>query len=146
MAPGLERESTDWAGDADWAQLQQEPLRASAAAHGRVLVLLLLVWAALAQVDEVTRGEGKVVPTSQVQVIQSVDGGVVEEILVREGRWSTRASCCCASIRPASSRIWASVASQLALQAKAIRLKALTRGSAFSPPPSSSATRRTSLP
>lgn len=137
MAPGLERESTDWAGDADWAQLQQEPLRARALLRtAGVLVLLLLVWAALAQVDEVTRGEGKVVPTSQVQVIQSVDGGVVEEILVREGQVVDAGQLLLRVDQTRfQSNLGESVASQLALQAKAIRLKALTRGSAFSPPP-----------
>ena len=47
--------------------------------------VLLIVGAAFAHVDEVTRGEAKVVPTSQVQILQSVDGGVVESLNVREG-------------------------------------------------------------
>ncbi|WP_051202008.1 HlyD family type I secretion periplasmic adaptor subunit [Ferrimonas senticii] len=49
------------------------------------LVFSFLLWAGISTIDEVTRGAGKVVPSSQVQVIQSVDGGVVEQILVREG-------------------------------------------------------------
>ena len=57
-----------------------------------VVVVLLLVWAAFAQVDEVTRGEGKVIPSRQLQVVQSLDGGVVSEILVREGQEVERAS------------------------------------------------------
>ena len=136
LAPG-ERETTDWAGDADWAQLQQEPLRARMLLRiAGLLVVLLLVWAALAQVDEVARGEGKVVPTSQVQVIQSVDGGVVEEILVREGQ-VVEAGQLLLRVDPTrfQSNLDESRANQLALQAKALRLKALTRGGAFSPPP-----------
>ena len=51
-----------------------------------VLVLLvLLLWAALAQVDEVTRGDARVIPSRQLQVVQSLDGGIVSEIKVREG-------------------------------------------------------------
>ena len=50
-----------------------------------VTVLCLLVWSALAKIDEVTRGQGKVIPSRQIQVIQSQDGGVVTELLVREG-------------------------------------------------------------
>lgn len=44
-----------------------------------------LTWAALFQLDEVTRGQGKVIPVSREQVVQSLDAGVVTEILVREG-------------------------------------------------------------
>src|SRR5690606_14787028 len=62
----------DWAGDADWARLQQEPVRARTLLRLGVLVfVVLLVWAAFAELDEVTRGEGKVVPSSQLQIIQS---------------------------------------------------------------------------
>ena len=48
--------------------------------------LFALLWAGFAQVDEVTRGEGKVIPSRQVQVMQSLDGGIVSEILVKEGQ------------------------------------------------------------
>ena len=50
-----------------------------------VIVVLLIVWAALAHVDEVTRGDGKVISSRQLQLVQSLDGGVVTAILVREG-------------------------------------------------------------
>lgn len=49
-------------------------------------VLVGLAWAALARVDEVTVGEGKVIPSSQVQVVQNLEGGIVAEILVRPGQ------------------------------------------------------------
>ncbi|WP_238786840.1 HlyD family type I secretion periplasmic adaptor subunit [Ferrimonas lipolytica] len=49
------------------------------------LVVSFLTWASLSTLDEVTRGQGKVVPSSQVQIIQSLDGGVVEALMVREG-------------------------------------------------------------
>ncbi len=49
------------------------------------LIMTLLLWASMARIDEVARGEGKVIPSSQVQVLQSLDGGIVEDILVREG-------------------------------------------------------------
>ena len=50
-----------------------------------VVVLLLIVWACFATVEEVTRGDGRVIPSRQLQVLQSLDGGVVTEILVQEG-------------------------------------------------------------
>ena len=58
------------------------------------VVLALLVWSAFARVDEVTRGEGRVVPSRQLQVLQSLDGGVVEQILAHEGDWSRPVRCC----------------------------------------------------
>ncbi|HLU14462.1 MAG TPA: biotin/lipoyl-binding protein, partial [Burkholderiaceae bacterium] len=49
-------------------------------------VASLIVWACFAWIDEVVRGEGKVVPSRQVQVVQSLDGGIVEELLVSVGQ------------------------------------------------------------
>jgi len=44
-----------------------------------------LVWANFAVLDEVTRGEGRVIPSSQVQVIQNLEGGILAEVLTSEG-------------------------------------------------------------
>lgn len=49
------------------------------------MLIVFIGWAALAELDEVTRGEGRVIPSGKVQVAQHFEGGVVEEILVREG-------------------------------------------------------------
>ena len=57
------------------------------------VVVLLIVWAALAHVDEVTKGDGKVIPSRQLQLVQSFDGGVVSEILVKEGQVVERTNC-----------------------------------------------------
>lgn len=48
-------------------------------------LLLSLVWAAFFELDEITRGQGKVIPSSREQVIQSLDSGVLSEMFVREG-------------------------------------------------------------
>ena len=80
-------EDLDWAADAEWAQIRQEPIRTRAVLRWiGITLLILLLWATFAKVDEVTRGGAKVTPSKQVQVIQSVDGGVVSEILVHEGQ------------------------------------------------------------
>jgi membrane fusion protein, adhesin transport system len=50
-----------------------------------ITLLLALTWAAFFQLDEITRGQGKVIPTSREQVIQSLDTGVLSELFVREG-------------------------------------------------------------
>src|SRR5688500_3199401 len=46
---------------------------------------LLIVWAGFAELDEVAIGEGKVTPASKGQVIQSLEGGILAELAVREG-------------------------------------------------------------
>ncbi len=45
-----------------------------------------LVWASQAELDEVARGQGRVVPASEVQVAQNLEGGIVAEILVSAGQ------------------------------------------------------------
>ena len=45
----------------------------------------LIVWACFAPIDEVTRGEGKAIPSSKVQKIQNLEGGIVAEIFAKEG-------------------------------------------------------------
>ena len=50
-----------------------------------LFVAIMGVWAHYAVLDEVTRGDGRVVPSSKVQVIQNLEGGILAEILVREG-------------------------------------------------------------
>jgi adhesin transport system membrane fusion protein len=121
--------------DADWALLQQEPLRARRVVRCALVVVLLLVgWAAVAPIDEVTRGEARVVPSSQLQVVQSVDGGVVEALMVKEGQ-EVQAGDLLLRVDPTrfKSSMLESRAAHLALQAKAARLQALTRGEPFKP-------------
>lgn len=48
-------------------------------------VLCAIIWANIATLDEVTRGSGKIIPSSQVQVVQNLEGGILSEILVKEG-------------------------------------------------------------
>jgi adhesin transport system membrane fusion protein len=50
-----------------------------------LVVAAALLWAATFDLDEITRGTGKVIPSSREQVIQSLDSGVLAELLVREG-------------------------------------------------------------
>ncbi|RWY36405.1 HlyD family efflux transporter periplasmic adaptor subunit [Falsigemmobacter intermedius] len=50
-----------------------------------LVVACFLGWASLARIDEVTRGEGRVIPLSRLQRIQSLEGGILETMLVQEG-------------------------------------------------------------
>jgi len=54
------------------------------------LFVCFFVWAYYAELDRVTRGEGKVVPSSQVQIIQSLDGGILQDLYVKEGMLVTK--------------------------------------------------------
>lgn len=130
-------ESLDWSSNAEWARLEQEPLRARYLLRVIALIMLaFLIWASLATVDEVTRGTGKVIPSRQVQIIQAVDGGIVSEILVREGQ----------SVEPGQtlfridetrfvSSLRENRVQYLALLAKAARLRALAENTPLVLPP-----------
>jgi len=52
---------------------------------GAFFIGWLIYWAYYAEIDDLTRGEGKVIPSTQIQVIQNLEGGIVSEILVEEG-------------------------------------------------------------
>ncbi len=47
--------------------------------------LVLLTWACFANLEETTRGEGKVIPSKEVQKLSSLEGGIIDEIKVKEG-------------------------------------------------------------
>ncbi|MXP14753.1 HlyD family type I secretion periplasmic adaptor subunit [Altererythrobacter confluentis] len=49
-------------------------------------ILALIVWASLAQVEEVTRGMGKVIPSSKTQLVQPAEAATIADILVRSGQ------------------------------------------------------------
>jgi adhesin transport system membrane fusion protein len=104
-----------------------------------VVVLLLIVWAALAHVDEVTRGDAKVIPSRQLQLVQSFDGGVVSEILVREGQVVEQDQLLLKIDETrATSGVRESAAQGFALRARLARLRALAEGAAFLPPATTS--------
>lgn len=47
--------------------------------------IVFLLWATFAQIDEVVRGEGKVIPSGQTKVLQHFEGGIISQILVSQG-------------------------------------------------------------
>ncbi|WP_105103775.1 HlyD family type I secretion periplasmic adaptor subunit [Microbulbifer pacificus] len=69
----------------------QESDEAKLSHSGRVVWLFFLMlscfigWSYFANVDEVSKGEGKVIPTSRAQVIQSLEGGILARLDVKEG-------------------------------------------------------------
>jgi adhesin transport system membrane fusion protein len=100
-----------------------------------LVVLALIVWASLAKVDEVTKGDAKVIPSRQLQVIQSFDGGVVTEILVKEGQVVDAGQLLLkVDETRATSGVRESAAQSFALKTKLARLKALAEDRDFAPP------------
>lgn len=82
----LPQEQTDWAQEAEFSIVESREPGARGLLYTIFIVFAaLLTWSAFATVEEVTRGEGKVIPASQLQIVQSTDGGVVRELHVREG-------------------------------------------------------------
>jgi len=126
----------DFEADAAWTIGEQSPRGARIAIWTATAAFLgLLVWAALSQLDEVTKGEGKVIPSRQIQVIQSLDGGIVSEILVQEGQ-RVNAGQLLLKIDPTRfvSNLKENRAEYLALLAKAERLEALAESKPFAAP------------
>jgi len=98
-------------------------------------VLAFLIWAYYADIDEVTRGAGKVIPSRQVQVVQNLEGGIIAELLVKEGEQVEREQVL---LRIDDTRFASSVEeNQLqiyALQAKIARLQAEANDTDFALP------------
>lgn len=128
-------EVLDWSALADKALLKQNPSDARLLLYVLIsIVVILLCWAGFAKVDEVTRSQGKVIPSRKVQVIQSYDGGVVVDIFVEEGQRVDKdqllvkldATRSVSSLREKEAEFWA-------LKAKSERLRAISEGVAFVP-------------
>lgn len=137
FAPTKTKEDMAWMDEAELAMLEQEPLRAKKLLYWvAVILVVFMVWAHYTKIDEVTRGEGRVTPSGQVQVIQSLDGGIVTDILVREGQTVLTGT---PLIRIDETRALSSLrenrSQYFSLAAKQARLKALANGTEFEPPP-----------
>ena len=81
------KQDTDFMPEVDGAILEDSPWFTRITVWVvSVCILSALVWAYFAQLEEVTSGEGKAIPSSKIQVIQNLEGGIVSEIFVREGQ------------------------------------------------------------
>ena len=86
-----------------------------------ITFLVFLLWASIAQVDEVTSGEGKVIPSSKLQIITAAEPATVQELLVRSGQPVRRGQLLARLDNPSSRQIQAETDS---LQQRAARLGA----------------------
>ncbi len=144
---GINNES-DWAGmRQNWAKEQMKIAEAYATNYFNVVdedlplsrhllfvaiigfFTLFFLWASFAQLDEVTRGDGKIIPSSEIQSLQVLEAGLVEAFLVKEGDPVTAGQVLMRlSDVEASSDLGANNARYLGLQASIIRLQAEAEG------------------
>ena len=126
-------DANDWQSQVKEVTQSQKPLKTRMTLYIIVVTFVcLLLWAGFAKVDEITRGEGKVIPSQQMQVIQSVDGGVVEKVYVQEGEHVKKGDLL---IRIDPTRFTSNLneinAKIFALQTKTRRLRAQVSGSSY---------------
>lgn len=100
-----------------------------------VLFVIFMVWAYFSEIEQVTRGIGKVVPSTQLQVVQNLEGGILSEILVHVGELVRKDQLL---LRIDATRFSSSVKQNrgkyLAYKAKAARLRAEANGTDFKVP------------
>lgn len=140
-------QNDEWAKiQADWAKTQVEKMSARAdkffitdedlPLHQHILLMsvaafffLFIVWANFATLDEVTRGQGRIIPSSEIQQLQSLEGGIVDEFMVKEGD-EVKAGQLLMRLRDiqASSDLGSNQKRVMGLQAKIARLQAESEG------------------
>jgi adhesin transport system membrane fusion protein len=82
-----ERADVDFMSDARAAVMQESrPLAMAVLYLTAFFIIVALAWAAYATLDEVAIGTGRVIPSSQVQLIQNLEGGILAELSVTEGK------------------------------------------------------------
>ncbi|MGY8870469.1 MAG: HlyD family type I secretion periplasmic adaptor subunit [Pseudomonadales bacterium] len=98
-------------------------------------VCIAIAWASWATLDEISRGEGEIIPSQQLQVVQNLEGGIISEILVSEGDLVEKGQIL---LRIDDTRFASSFKEnkvrELELLAKAARLKAEAASQPFSVP------------
>lgn len=114
-------------------------LQARWSANALLYVILLLftafiLWASFAEVDQITRGQGQVVPSADVQMIQSLEGGILSELNVEEGAAVKKGQVLARVRNVAFASERKGIESKAAaLRLKLERLKAEASGQAYTP-------------
>jgi adhesin transport system membrane fusion protein len=102
-------------------------------------IFIFLVWANFAQIDEIARGQGDVIPSGHNQMVQNLEGGIVEEILVREGQEVEKGQPLLRIDNQKSQSSYSSNEIRAeAIKAKIMRLKAQIQNKEFKPDTNSS--------
>lgn len=132
----MKAEDIDLATDIRTTVLAQSP-RGGRAIIWTVMALFVLaiIWAYFSEIEQTTRGAGKVIPSSQIQVVQNLEGGIISEILVDVGSLVKKGQLL---LRIDETRFSSSFQQNrvkyLSYQAKAARLLAEANDTAFEVP------------
>jgi adhesin transport system membrane fusion protein len=119
------------------AVLQRSPVKMSIVLYIIAgLTFAFIIWANIAEVDEMTRGMGRVIPSRQIQIIQNLEGGIVEDILVSEGQHVKKGQVLLTIDDTGfGSSFKESKSKEDELRAKLSRLRAESEGKNFNPDP-----------
>jgi len=115
-------------------------MKPSVASHFMLLTVASLVgaffiWSSTSEIEEITRGSGQVVPTQEIQVVQSLEGGILTELYIKEGQQVKKNEALLKINDVASSsEERGTQARTLALKAKKARLEAEAAGKSFTAP------------
>jgi membrane fusion protein, adhesin transport system len=126
----IEQEEINYISNANAAVLEQVPKGGKLLIWGLVaFIAIAITWSYYAELDVVVRGQGKVIPVSQIQVVQNLEGGIVENIYVNEGDIVEKGQVL---LRIDDTRFNSSLredaAKRYSLQLKGLRLKAESEG------------------
>lgn len=130
-------------GDLAYASDMQQALLVERPRFSGVTLLLMaaivvggLVWAAFSRVEEITKAEARIIPSTREQLVQSLEGGILQDLMVREGDTVAQGQPLL-RIDPtkAASSLQEGQSKSLALQAMAARLQAESRGTPLAFPP-----------
>lgn len=129
--------------DVDFMSQAQAATRLQARFSASLLLLAVaamsisfIAWASWAEVEQVTRGFGQVVPRQDTQIVQSLEGGILSELLVHEGDKVTKGQTLARISNVAFASDKTGIQSRTAaLQIKRARLQAEVDGTAFMPDP-----------
>ena len=92
-------------------------------------------WASVSEIEEITHGGGQVVPSQEIQVVQSLEGGILTELLIQEGQQVKKGEVLARVNDVAfASEERGAEARSLALKAKKVRLEAEASGAEFKMP------------
>ncbi len=132
----VEKKDLQYMSSVSEAMLEQAPTGAKLILWAvAVFIVLAIAWANWAELDELSRGEGEIIPSQQLQVIQNLEGGIVAEILIKEGELVEKGQVL---MRIDDTRFSSSFKEnkvrELELTAKAVRLKAESAGDDFVTP------------
>lgn len=94
-------------------------------------VLVFLLWASVFEIDRTVRGQGRIIPSSQLQTVSNLEGGIVQAILVRTGDMVRRGAPLVRLDRTATGAAFSSSEAQYdALRARIARLEGEVNGRA----------------